>query len=56
MLGTVLEASPLPTEWSTTLECRRRKMLGTLVDTTGNCKAVRRSRPAEGERRGEGLG
>ena len=52
MLGTVLEASPLPTEWSTTLECRRRKMLGALVDTTGSCKAVRRGRPAEGERRG----
>lgn len=27
-------------------------MLGALVDTTGSCKAVRRGRPAEGERRG----
>lgn len=56
MLGTVLEASSFPTKWSITLECRRRKMLGTLVDTIGSYQAVRRSRPAEGQRRGKGWG
>ena len=47
MLGTVLEASSFPTKWSITLGCRRRKMLGTLLDTIGSYQAVRRSRPAE---------
>lgn len=31
-------------------------MLGTLVDTIGSYQAVRRSRPAEGQRRGKGWG
>lgn len=47
MLGTVLEASSFSTKLSITLECRRGEMLGTLVDTIGSYKAVRRSRPAE---------